>query len=115
MNYYLNRNVYHCGACNAALVQTLEGVLCPKCQTKININPSAAFSPRLPYEPPTLTRLDVFEIRKRLQKVRTELDEIDTDLTTLPLDNAAPPALVNVVGNVSKLCRILIRVIDSLP
>lgn len=51
------------------------------------------------------------QYKTRLGAVKTELQEIDEDMQTVPVKGGAQPVALAV----SKVCKILLRVIDSLP
>ena len=61
----------------------------------------------------------MFDYKKRLQKVRAELDHINAELKPLrgPVDaeDETRVTVAKLAEAIGKLCEILIRVIDSLP
>jgi hypothetical protein len=56
--------------------------------------------------------LEFLKYKKRLAAIRFELVEIEENLSTLPDETKG---LREVADSLGKVCRILIRVIDSLP
>lgn len=59
---------------------------------------------------------DLLGYKRRLQTIRAELVAIDADLSNLPTDDLeSSKSLTTVALSVAKVCRILVRVIDSLP
>lgn len=51
------------------------------------------------------------QYKARLATVKRELEEINEDMMTVPVKGGAQPVALAV----SKVCKILVRVIDSLP
>ena len=61
----------------------------------------------------------LIQYKKRLAAIRAELVEIEEDMATLPVPPPVgvepPTGLREIAEAVSKVSRILVRVIDSLP
>lgn len=58
----------------------------------------------------------MFQYKKRLQTVRAELTVIQSEVESLPADELeASKPLQTVAQSLVRLCKILVRVIDSLP
>ena len=60
---------------------------------------------------------DLMLYKKRLQTVRAELVAIDAELGTIDIEDDSETAkgVKAVAMSLARLCRILVRVIDSLP
>lgn len=59
---------------------------------------------------------DLVAYKKRLQTIRAELTAIEADVSTLPQEDLeASKSLTSVALGLARICRILVRVIDSLP
>lgn len=59
--------------------------------------------------------MEFFEYKKRLTKIREELCDIDESVSPIVADEAETERVKALALGVCRLCRILVRVIDSLP
>ena len=57
----------------------------------------------------------MFDYKKRLRKIREELAEIDASISPIVSDEGETERLKALALGVCRICRILCRVIDSLP
>lgn len=57
----------------------------------------------------------MFEYKARLKKIREELTDIDEGLSPIVADEAETERVKALALGICRICRILVRVIDSLP
>lgn len=57
----------------------------------------------------------MFDYKKRLKKIREELTEIDDGISPIVSDEGETERVKALALGICRLCRILVRVIDSLP
>jgi hypothetical protein len=55
------------------------------------------------------------QYKKRLRKIREELTDIDEGLSPVVADEQGDETIKKVALGICRVCRILVRVIDSLP